>query len=61
MPYGGFWVNPERTKQLGFPPIQLPIDSDTLLKGKLVKGILWFVSNCDSSSKRELAVKALAK
>uniref|UniRef100_A0A914HM17 Fucosyltransferase n=1 Tax=Globodera rostochiensis TaxID=31243 RepID=A0A914HM17_GLORO len=48
MPYGGFWVPPEETRRLGF--------SD-----KRVRGAVWFVSNCHTESKRELAVEALSK
>lgn len=61
MPYGGFWVPPEKTAQLGFPPTRLPNDRDSILGGKRVRGILWMVSNCDSYSKRELAIRELAK
>jgi hypothetical protein len=61
MPYGGFFIPPKETKQLGFTPINLPSDAETILADKTIKGILWMVSNCESNSKRELAVQALAK
>ncbi|KAL3086709.1 hypothetical protein niasHS_008042 [Heterodera schachtii] len=48
MPYGGFWISPEETLRLGF--------SD-----KIMRGAVWFVSNCRTESKRELAVDALSK
>lgn len=61
MPYGGYWLSPEQTKQHGFSPVQLPYDQKTILNGKFEKGILWMVSNCKTSSKREVAIQALSK
>uniref|UniRef100_A0A915NXX4 Fucosyltransferase n=1 Tax=Meloidogyne floridensis TaxID=298350 RepID=A0A915NXX4_9BILA len=61
MPYGGFWLPPAETTRLGFKPIQLPSDQNTILHNKTQRGILWLVSNCNSNSKREVAVEALSK
>ncbi|KAL7074700.1 hypothetical protein ACQ4LE_005911 [Meloidogyne hapla] len=60
-PYGGYWLSPVETKRLGFTPVQLPSDSNTILQNKTKRGILWLVSNCKANSKREAAVEALSK
>ena len=60
-PYGGFWLPPAETAKHGFNPIHLPSDANNILLNKTERGILWLVSNCDSNSKRELAVEALQR
>jgi hypothetical protein len=60
-PYGGFWLNPDVTAKLGFKPVHLPSDANNILQNKTMRGILWLVSNCNSNSKREVAVGALQK
>lgn len=60
-PYGGFWVSPEETVKHGFTPVKIPFDANSILNNKTVRGILWLVSNCDSNSKRKVAVEALQK
>ncbi|CAG9536859.1 unnamed protein product [Cercopithifilaria johnstoni] len=58
--YGGYWISPEINKGLGFEPENLPYDEKTILKNKS-SAIFWLVSNCNTISKRELAVEKLGK
>lgn len=58
--YGGYWISPEMNKGLGFKSENLPYDEKTILKNKS-SAIFWLVSNCDTISKRELAVEKLGK
>lgn len=60
MPYGGWWVNPEKSKTLGLKPENLTTNSTAILDGKQ-KPIFWLVSNCNTVSKREVAVKQLTQ
>ncbi|KHN84318.1 Alpha-(1,3)-fucosyltransferase C [Toxocara canis] len=59
-PYGGYWVQPQDAKRLGFMAEQLPYDEKTILKSKS-KSIFWLVSNCATPSKREVAVEKLSR
>uniref|UniRef100_A0A0R3RFQ5 Fucosyltransferase n=1 Tax=Elaeophora elaphi TaxID=1147741 RepID=A0A0R3RFQ5_9BILA len=58
--YGGYWVSPEISKRHGFKSENLPYDEETILKNKS-NAIFWLVSNCNTISKRELAVEKLEK
>ncbi|VBB25648.1 unnamed protein product [Acanthocheilonema viteae] len=58
--YGGYWISPEINKGLGFKSENLPYDEKTILKNK-TSAIFWLVSNCNTISKRELAVEKLGK
>ncbi|VDN39147.1 unnamed protein product [Gongylonema pulchrum] len=40
--YGGYWVSPERSKELGFTPENLPFDEQTILENK-TGAIFWLV------------------
>jgi hypothetical protein len=60
-PYGLYFVPPTLATKRGLPVLQLPYDRETILKEKRSKGILWFVSNCETPSKREILVKELAR
>ncbi|MFH4982021.1 hypothetical protein AB6A40_008730 [Gnathostoma spinigerum] len=60
MVYGGWWVNQSEAERTGISPVMLPFDRQTILKEKL-NAVFWFVSNCETQSKRELAVKKLSR
>jgi len=63
-PYGGYWVNPKKAKELGFPPVDLPSDADAILHKMAppkIPAAFWLVSNCETHSKRELAIKKLGE
>ena len=57
----GYLIPPLEAKNKNFTPIELPFDEETILGVKKVKGVLWLVAHCVTQSKRELAVKELAK
>lgn len=58
--YGGYWISPEKNKRLGFTPENLPYDERTIFENK-TGAMYWLVSNCNTVSKRELAVEKLGK
>lgn len=58
--YGGYWISPEKNKRLGFTPENLPYDERTIFENK-TGAMFWLVSNCNTVSKRELAVEKLGK
>lgn len=58
--YGSYWINLNSTKLLDFSPVILPYDKEIILANK-TKTIFWTVSNCRTSSKREVAIHALRK
>ncbi|VDM97398.1 unnamed protein product [Thelazia callipaeda] len=58
--YGGYWISPENNKELNLQSENLPYDEKSILEKKN-GAIFWLVSNCNTSSKRELAVEKLAK
>ena len=60
MPYGGWWVDPVEAKRVGLTPEKLEIDPEVIMKNKN-SSIFWLVSNCHTTSKRELAVERLSK
>lgn len=58
--YGGYWISPDKNKVLGFKPEFLPYDQQTILENK-TGAIFWLVSNCNTVSRREIAVGKLGK
>uniref|UniRef100_A0A7E4VDT9 Fucosyltransferase n=1 Tax=Panagrellus redivivus TaxID=6233 RepID=A0A7E4VDT9_PANRE len=60
-PYGTRWVDPDTAKRHGFPSLDLPYDAESIFANKSISGAFWLVSNCNTTSKRETAVAALAK
>ncbi|VDM07044.1 unnamed protein product [Wuchereria bancrofti] len=58
--YGGYWISPEINKIFGIKSENLPYDEKTILENK-TSAIFWLVSNCNTISKRELAVEKLGK
>ncbi|KAI6196041.1 Glyco-tran-10-N domain-containing protein [Aphelenchoides besseyi] len=58
-PYGGFYVDPETAKARQFNPIA-NFNQSTVTSEKRTRGAVWFVSNCNSKERLEVA-KELSK
>lgn len=58
--FGGPWVPPKVAEKFGYPVDKLPYDAPTVLANKK-RPILWTVSNCQTNSRRELAIQHLQK
>lgn len=61
LPYGGYWIPPMDVKRLGFIPETFEADEQVVMSTKKHKGVFWLVSNCQTESKREVAVHELGK
>uniref|UniRef100_A0A1I7ZJV7 Fucosyltransferase n=1 Tax=Steinernema glaseri TaxID=37863 RepID=A0A1I7ZJV7_9BILA len=60
-PYGGYWLSPEIVKEKHITPENLHFTEDEFQWDKRKKAIFWLVSNCNTVSRRELAVQRLSK
>uniref|UniRef100_A0A1I7YXP2 Fucosyltransferase n=1 Tax=Steinernema glaseri TaxID=37863 RepID=A0A1I7YXP2_9BILA len=60
-PYGGYWLAPDVVKEKNLKPDDLHFTYDDFQWSRKKKAIFWLVSNCDTLSKRELAVDRLSK
>lgn len=53
-PYGGFLADPQTGKERNFKPIG-SFTKDQVMAGKKHKGAIWFVSNCESTERINVA------
>ncbi|KAH7717442.1 alpha1,3-fucosyltransferase [Aphelenchoides avenae] len=60
-PYGGPWVAPAETREMGLDPVKLDFHTDDIMRDKQINGALWLVSQCKTYSKREIAIDALSR
>lgn len=55
MPYGGYFVEPTKGRERKFKPIG-NFNKDQILTTKQIDGAIWFVSNCDSQERMDVAL-----
>lgn len=53
-PYGGYFVEPNEGKRLGFKPIG-NFTKEQVIADKKHKAAIWFVSNCRSQERLDVA------
>jgi hypothetical protein len=55
MPYGGYFVEPLKGREHNFKTVG-NFSKDQVLASKNISGAVWFVSNCESQERMDVAL-----